>query len=249
MKYLWLSLLFVAVAAIWLYGYICDKEWFKSLDILFSGLAFVGLIVTILLQREELQQNTKALQDQWQEMEKQNINIKRQRFESTLFSMWNLHFESRNFIERRNNKGILAFKDFMGSVIQKAQMELKVSYPQASSPTMYSSCLLKALPSANAQAEFFTIVEPYLSSLRLIHDSIKKADLKDGAEARYFEVMESYLTNYEVMFLVLWYNYLKSKGREANLTEMYSDLKISRYFAFRLEENYELKLVIDSTFV
>jgi hypothetical protein len=39
-------------------------DWFGAINALFSGLAFAGLIATLLLQREELRQNTSALHAQ-----------------------------------------------------------------------------------------------------------------------------------------------------------------------------------------
>jgi hypothetical protein len=48
-----------------------EGDWFGSLNALFSGLAFCGVIITILLQREELKSNTKQL-------EQQSIQLRRQ---------------------------------------------------------------------------------------------------------------------------------------------------------------------------
>jgi hypothetical protein len=250
------AFLFIAVIAAWAYGF-CNSTWMGSLDTLFGGLAFVGLILTIILQQKELKDNTQALVDQknemakqWTEMEKQNVNAKRQRFEATLFNMWNIHFETRNLMENKGRSGILAFKEYIDHVISYSKEYFKTKYPDSGlRNSIYSSCLLSGLHDANANTEFLTIMEPYLNSLKLIYDSIKQAELNEGAEARYLNLMQSYLTNFEVMFLVLHYNYLLSKGRESSLTQMYKDLNVTRYFAFRLKENYQLELHIDSGLV
>lgn len=51
---------------------------FGSINALFSGLAFLGLIVTIILQKKELHDNTTALNDQKAEFEKQVAVMEKQ---------------------------------------------------------------------------------------------------------------------------------------------------------------------------
>ena len=60
------------------------------LNSLFSGLAFLGVIVTIILQSKELKQTTTELKNQKIEFEKQNQTLKRQQFENTFFNMLSL---------------------------------------------------------------------------------------------------------------------------------------------------------------
>ena len=76
-------------------------DQFGAVNALFSGLAFTGLIYTIILQRKdlELQRNDLKLQreelvltrhemeEQTAEFEKQNETLKVQRFENTFFNM------------------------------------------------------------------------------------------------------------------------------------------------------------------
>lgn len=111
---LWKTLLFagLAVFAIWLLswilidGFIADPDrgtfgdMFGAVNALFSGLAFAGLIVTLLyqkeelkLQREELAQTREELKGQREEFEEQNKTMKRQRFENTFFNMLSLQQE------------------------------------------------------------------------------------------------------------------------------------------------------------
>lgn len=76
-------------------------DQFGAVNALFSGLAFAGLIYTIILQRRdlELQRNDlklqreelvltrKEMEEQTAEFEKQNETLKIQRFENTFFNM------------------------------------------------------------------------------------------------------------------------------------------------------------------
>lgn len=69
---------------------------FGAVNALFSGLAFAGLIFTIILQRkelslqrEELQLTRQEMSDQTYEFEKQNSTLQLQRFENTFFQLLN----------------------------------------------------------------------------------------------------------------------------------------------------------------
>ena len=75
-------------------------DMFGAVNALFSGLAFAGLIATLLyqreelkLQREELAQTREELKGQREEFEEQNKTMKRQRFENTFFNMLSLQQE------------------------------------------------------------------------------------------------------------------------------------------------------------
>lgn len=72
-------------------------DMFGAVNALFSGLAFAGLIITLLLQkaelglqRDELEQTREELKNQRLEFETQNETLKRQQFESVLYNMLQL---------------------------------------------------------------------------------------------------------------------------------------------------------------
>ena len=69
-------------------------DQFGAVNALFSGLAFAGLIFTIILQkkelalqREELTQTREELKGQKEQLEEQNKTLRIQRFENTYFQM------------------------------------------------------------------------------------------------------------------------------------------------------------------
>lgn len=68
-------------------------DMFGSINSLFSGLALAGIILTILLQRNELKLQREELKLTRNEFESQNKTLKLQRFENTFFSLLNLHHE------------------------------------------------------------------------------------------------------------------------------------------------------------
>ncbi|MBX2914094.1 MAG: hypothetical protein KF856_02360 [Cyclobacteriaceae bacterium] len=228
-------------------------DMFGAINALFSGLAFAGVILTILLQREELRAqkeelrlNTEALNAQknemnaqWKELEKQNSNLKRQRFETTFFNMWNIHFNNRDLITVNNHTGILAFAYFIKSTVGFATKQSEVP------GEMKFSVLNKAAVLSSSTNGFFPMAETYVNSLKLIHSYVIDAGLKPKAKKRYLNFMRSYLSVSEVEFLIYYTNYLKNNKQENSILPLYNDLQISENFVSSFEQRWRLKLVFD----
>ena len=75
-------------------------DMFGAVNALFSGLAFAGLIITLILQRrelslqrDELEQTREELKNQREEFEKENETLRYQRFENLFYNMLNLQQE------------------------------------------------------------------------------------------------------------------------------------------------------------
>lgn len=66
-------------------------DMFGAVNALFSGLAFAGLIITLILQRRELALQRDELEQTRNEFVEQNKTMKRQRFENTFFNLMSLH--------------------------------------------------------------------------------------------------------------------------------------------------------------
>lgn len=78
---------------------------FGVLTSLFSGLAFAGIVFTVLLQREELSLQREELRLTRDEIKNQNDAIKHQNFESTFFQMLRLHNDIVSSIDIRAISG------------------------------------------------------------------------------------------------------------------------------------------------
>lgn len=114
-------------------------DQFGAVNALFSGLAFAGLIFTIILQkkelalqREELTETRAELKGQKEQMEEQNKTLKIQRFENTYFQMLNQFQEIVNNISYsyidvseayHTVKGREAFYDSFEVAVHKTQLE------------------------------------------------------------------------------------------------------------------------------
>lgn len=89
-----------AICAVWLASfvliYFCIDGWdvrgqfgdlFGSVNALFSGLAFAGLVITIIQQRHDLQLQRQAIDQSKKDINQQNETMKKERFENTFFKM------------------------------------------------------------------------------------------------------------------------------------------------------------------
>lgn len=68
-------------------------DMFGSINALFSGMALAGIIITILLQSQELKYQREELRETRKEFKTQNETLKIQRFENTFFNLLNLHHQ------------------------------------------------------------------------------------------------------------------------------------------------------------
>ncbi len=74
-------------------------DMFGAINSLFAGLAFAGIIITVLLQRNELILQRQELELTRNEFITQNNTLRLQRFENTFFSMLSLHHQIVNNID------------------------------------------------------------------------------------------------------------------------------------------------------
>lgn len=88
------------ICAVWLVSfvliYLCIDDWdergqfgdlFGAVNALFSGLAFAGLVITIIQQRHDLHLQRQAINQSKKDINQQNETMKIERFENTFFKM------------------------------------------------------------------------------------------------------------------------------------------------------------------
>lgn len=103
-------------------GQFGDK--FGAVNALFSGLAFAGLIYTIILQhdelgcqREELANNRAEMKQQTEELKKENLNLRVQRFENTFFDMLTLQQQIIEGLAYRYDEKVMIKESTTDSII------------------------------------------------------------------------------------------------------------------------------------
>ena len=81
-------------------------DMFGTVNSLFSGLAFAGIIITIFLQSRELKLQREELTETREEFKTQNLTLRLQRFENTFFNMLSLHHDIVNNIDWMSERWI-----------------------------------------------------------------------------------------------------------------------------------------------
>ena len=218
-------------------------DTFGAVNALFSGLAFAGLIATLLyqkeelkLQREELQQTREELKGQREEFEEQNKTLKRQRFENTFFNMLSLQQEITNnlfYQDEKENEQTITQHTYKGREVFKEIYEnATVKYEGL----IYSKNTgLKLVLKHNGYNAYTAIADTtrfdhYFRNLYRIFKYIDTTDLIDQNERyQYACIVRSQLSDYEL--IMLFFNCLSDNGKEKfkPLIEKYAILKNIRH--------------------
>ena len=98
-------------------------DMFGAVNALFSGLAFAGLILTLILQRKELTLQRDELEQTRDEFVEQNKTMKRQRFENTFFNLMSLHQHITDNLEYHCPDGADLFEAEGREVFKKFYLE------------------------------------------------------------------------------------------------------------------------------
>lgn len=231
---------------------------FGAINSLFSGMAFLGLIITLLfqkeeleLQRQELAETRKELEGQKKEFEEQNKIMRRQSFENTLFSMISLQQEIVNkllYVERKQvpNPSNWGVKDIVTeyngrSVFEKLYNSIKLKYSNIYGDIheCYGiKSTLKRIPRENfPQIKETTLFDHYFRHLYRIFKYIKESDLiAEEEKYEYSCIVRSQLSDYELV--MLFYNCISVNGKDK-----FKPL-IEEYAIFN---NIRTELLIDSS--
>jgi hypothetical protein len=188
---------------------------FGAINALFSGLAFAGLIVAIVLQRRELELQRRELREtraefrqQRQQMEAQTLSLRRQTFENTFFQLLRAHNDIVNAIDLRDYRagaivktvGRDCFRIFYAR-LKKAHAELAVEGGRGLAELI-----------AAAYDEFFrkhqADVGHYFSQL---HDILDFVHASEGiAKPFYAGLVRGQLSTFELG--LLFYHCLTARG-------------------------------------
>ena len=222
-------------------------DQFGAVNALFSGLAFAGLIYTIILQRHdlklqrrdllyqrrELELTRKEMEDQTAEFEKQNETLKIQRFENTFFQMLSQFQEVVNSLMIRY-KFHGEYKDVSGRDVFRVsfeQMRVYVDMPFGFNSyqnfegmrEVISKVNLKGYCKADAPTVFDHYFRLLYRILKFVHESPQISTFDD--EYQYTSMLRAVLSRYELVWL--YYNGLSDYGVEKlkPLIERYAMLK------------------------
>ena len=210
-------------------------DMFGAVNALFSGLAFAGLIVTLLyqkeelkLQREELKETRNELNAQKLEFQEQNKTMKRQRFENTFFNMLslqqeivaNLSFEyyaspnirPHNIPEEIFYRGVPKGQFHGREVFEGIYKHAVIEY----NGIRYLDGIYKLLSNSGyaiySNISITTRFDHYFRHLYRIVKYVDSSDLiSDDERYEYACIARSQLSDYELV--MLFYNCLTANGR------------------------------------
>ena len=251
--WIWIIIAIVGVIALWGLSWILIDKYidsptdqgtfgdkFGAVNALFSGLAFAGLIVTLLyqkeelkLQREELAQTREELKGQREEFEEQNKTMKRQRFENTFFNMLSLQQEIVANISFDEVKHIFNFNShahdeqrtsYNGrALFREMYLNLKVSIDKNHSYQGVKDAIKANNYGVYSYISATTRFDHYFRHLYRIFKYVDTSDLiLDDERYEYACIVRSQLSDYELV--MLFYNCLSTNGKDKfkPLIERYS---------------------------
>jgi hypothetical protein len=226
---------------------------FGPLTSLFSGLAFAGLIITIImqrdelaLQREELSLTREELNGQKKEMQAQNETLKVQRFENTFFKMLELLDSCRNDIGHQADGRYKAEgRDAIKSLYESFTRSYLCNWPQDTNYNQIrvfkDECREKEGVSSKYN-DFYTKNGDELGQYyRTFYNALKLVDRAKFIEDKtiYSNLLRSQLSRYEL--LLLFYNCLSEFG-EVKMSPLVKEYNILKHLECTMlpDENLDI---------
>ena len=194
-------------------------DMFGAVNALFSGMAFVGIIIAILMQREELELQRKELEATRKELKGQkeqfilqNETLRKQTFENTFFQMVSLHNEIGTTMEilgPKMSSGIPAKKTIGRSCFIELFRELRSIYNQELKKEVTGKNLVLI---NEIYVEFYrnrqSAIGHYFRNLYQILKFISESEIEN--KKTYSNIIRAQLSTHELV--VLFYNCLSNFG-------------------------------------
>ena len=198
-------------------------DMFGTVNSLFSGLAFAGIVITILLQKKELSLQRKELKLTRKEFSLQNDTLQLQRFENTFFNLLKIHHQIVNSIEVFKHQ----IDSPIANTIYKGRKVFSVKYNEfmkdyinkIEEPNIFNEELYMRY-----YEEMQVHFGHYFRNLYRMFKLVDKAQLISNPNLRYSEIsnfrirykytciIRSNLSDYELLWL--FYNCLSKNGRD-----------------------------------
>lgn len=160
---------------------------YGALNTLFSGLAFSGVIISIVLQSIELRATRKEMNSQVLQFEQQTEAMQKQVFESSFFSMMNLHNDISSSLRSEDKFKILFWK--LNGIAEKTPN--------------YRKALIEHLNSVYEKfmGEAYSDIGHYFRYIYQIMKFIDKSKLSEDEKSVYMNILRAQFSNYELLLL------------------------------------------------
>lgn len=194
-------------------GVFGDK--FGAINSIFSGLAFAGIIFTILLQRKELSLQRDELKSTRDVFEKQNEMLSQEKFENTFFQLLNLYSSIVNSLDLRRKRSssevISTGRDCFENFYTTLKSNLVDQNQRAIEFSVANSTIKQVI---DAYGKFYNTNKSDMSHyFRTLYHIIKFVDQSNVANPKqYTAIVRAQLSSYEQV--LLFYNCLHQNGKE-----------------------------------
>ena len=192
-------------------------DMFGAVNALFSGLAFAGLILTLILQKKELSLQRDELEQTRNEFVEQNKTLKRQRFENTFFNLMSLHQHITDNLEYDCPDGADPFEAKGREVFKKFYLE-KNNFDETwgikgylEGKSVRQICNYHDFEVFNHYFHFFDGIMNYIDSSNLLENEERK---------QYAVMLRNTLSDNE-RYLIFYY-YAANRGWHKEMAEKYS---------------------------
>ncbi len=215
-KYTIVSVLFLwAGSAVIIYLLSCNwsergtfGDMFGAINALFSGLAFGGVVLAILLQskeleyqRDELRETREEIRGQKEQLEMQNATMNTQLFENTFFQMMRYKIDLVNSMEHIEKKGLKATKG--QKVLNHFYYELRMFFHGLKNDSQWAS---------RANSFFYQVANTYMFDINTYFNNIsnilsfidRKGPESNDEKILYAQILASQMTKDE-MYLLFYY--------------------------------------------
>lgn len=182
-------------------------DMYGSLNTLFSGLAFSGVIVSIFLQSAELRATRAEMKAQVVQFEHQTEAMQKQVFESSFFSMMNLHNTISSNL-RNDNKFEELFRILLDNTQEPHYFSDNISEHLSK---IYDGFMLQA----------YVNIGHYFRYIYQIMKFIDGSGLKINDRVVYMNILRAQLSNYELMLLFVNCQCYRRSDKFKNLVEEY----------------------------
>jgi len=224
------AILFFAPLVTQWFGYSLPEEGadlgqlYGSVAALFSGLAFVGVIAAIHLQRQELVQTREELRGQKDQLQAQSKTLQKQNFENTFFQLVGLHNDIVGALAVKGHVGRACF----GVLVE----EFDDCYRELSTATTTNQATIINVAYLKFHNRFQHQTGHYFRNLYNIVKFVKNSDIEN--KQFYVNLLRAQLSSHELT--LMFYNCLSELGitkfkllvEEFALLENMNQTKVSR---------------------
>lgn len=234
-----MALVFLAWVSYWIITWCYFKDWknggvfgdsFGAINSLFSGLALAGIIYTVYLQKEELSLQRKELSDTRKEFKIQNRTLKKQRFESTFFSLITLHHAIVDKISIEVDKSTLKGAESIRHLNKEFRNKYSLYLKEKGNPKLEASSVTAHISIVmSVFTEFYKGYDEHLSQcfknfITLAKMAKESKLISDSDREFYFSIIATQIHPCEMILLFYYFNVGDGYRDKA----LFTDLKLTR---------------------